>query len=511
MELKNGLTIGVRRNTKGQEQFDELLWYRETQGNKTIEHKPKSGEHWRIFHQSYEEMQSEQIKGLPLLSKHKIDTQADVEVKLNKAIAVKAGEELGLMGEYNQTGESGEKLLHLEVFTYDNIEQFKAKAEAAYKQDREKKGIKANFLYVARGSQLYSIANDEAVALEKSKVEIMVPLADVAKKTVKKKTDKTGKDYYNVQPYLYSLPQKNKDGGIYVDSSHLTHGLLFPGVNIFNQSGNGLCIFKHPLHQNIDPKSDLTTEQKNELDPMFKSITVEEFKSIVTELRKGVLKHTNLWIPAISSGASPSDKTYEATVKELNRVMNKYEINTCLRKIHFLAQAYHETHYFQSMQEYTSPYTSKYDPYRGRGLIHLTHKKNYEKFSADMGDSNIVNNPSIVATNIAYAFESGGWFWKKGATLSNNKPGVWRYPNSAPKSIHERIKMEGANCNKSIVSYGNLQGTFGVLDLNVLADNDWGNTISWLINGGANGFDDRIKYRNLLKEIMKYELCKNKK
>ena len=116
------------------------------------------------------------------LCKHKIDTQVDVEVKLNKAIAVKAGEELGLMGEYNQIGESGEKLLHLEVFTYDNIEQFKAKAEAAYKQDREKKGIKDNFLYVARGSQLYSIANDEAVALEKSKVEIMVPLADVAKK-----------------------------------------------------------------------------------------------------------------------------------------------------------------------------------------------------------------------------------------------------------------------------------------------------------------------------------------
>ena len=249
IELKNDVTIGVRRNTKGQEQFDELLWYRETQGNKTVEHKPKSGEHWRIFHQSYEEMQSESIKGLPLLSKHKIDTQADVEVKLNKAIAVKAGEELGLMGEYNQIGESGEKLLHLEVFTYDNIEQFKAKAEAAYKQDKEKKGIKDNFLYVARGSQLYSIANDEAVALEKSKVEIMVPLADVAKKTVKKKTDKTGKDYYNVQPYLYSLPQKNKDGGIYVDSSHLTHGLLFPGVNVFSQASNGLCIFKHGLHQ----------------------------------------------------------------------------------------------------------------------------------------------------------------------------------------------------------------------------------------------------------------------
>ena len=294
VELKNGVTIGVRRYTQIQDKFDELLWYRETKDNKTIEHKPKSGEHWRIFHQSYEEMQSEQIKGLPLLSKHKIDTQADVEVKLNKPIVVKAGEELGLMGEYNQIGESGEKLLHLEVFTYDNIEQFKAKAEAAYKQDRENKGIKANFLYVARGSQLYSIANDEAVALEKSKVEIMVPLADVAKQTVKKKTDKTGKDYYNVQPYLYSLPQKNKDGGIYVDESHLTHGLLFPGVNIFNQSGNGLCIFKYPLHQNIDPKSDLTTEQKNELDPMFKLIMdeldLEKDKNAAVSFEAGKLK-----------------------------------------------------------------------------------------------------------------------------------------------------------------------------------------------------------------------------
>ena len=198
------------------------------------------------------------------------------------------------MGEYNQAGESGEKLLHLEVFTYDNIEQFKAKAEAAYKQDREKKGIKDNFLYVARGSQLYSITNGEVIELEKSKVEIMVPLADVAKQTVKKKTDKVGKDYYNVQPYLYSLPQKNKDGGIYVDSSHLTHGLLFPGVNVFSQAGNGLCIFKHGLHQNIDPKSNLSVEQKNELDPMFKSIMdeldLEKDKNAAVSFEAGKLK-----------------------------------------------------------------------------------------------------------------------------------------------------------------------------------------------------------------------------
>ena len=181
------------------------------------------------------------------------------------------------------------------MFTYDNIEQFKAKAEAAYKQDKEKKGIKDHFLYVARGSQLYSIANDEAVALEKTQVEIMVPLSDVAKKTVKdKQNPKKTKAYYNVQPYLYSLVQKNKDGGIYVDDSHLTHGLLFPGVNVFNQTENGLCIFKHGLHQYIDPKSDLTIEQKNELDPMFKSIMdeldLDKDKNAAVSFEAGKLK-----------------------------------------------------------------------------------------------------------------------------------------------------------------------------------------------------------------------------
>ena len=339
VELKNGLTIGVRRHTQIQDKFDELLWYRETKDNKTIEHKPKSGEHWHIFHQSYEEMQSGPIKGLPLLSKHKIDTQADVEVKLDKPIEIKAGEELGLMGEYNQIGESGEKLLHLEVFTYDNIEQFKAKAEAAYKQDKEKKGIKDNFLYVARGSQLYSVLKDEVVELEKSQVEIMVPLSDVAKQAVKdKQNPKKTKAYYNVQPYLYSLPQKNKEGGIYVDESHLTHGLLFPGVNIFNQSGNGLCIFKHPLHQNIDPKSDLTTEQKNELDPMFKSIMDElsldkdKNKPVVFEAGKLkdllltsvqqrrltgiVVKHDSEWKKTRAADFSQTCGVYRANGKE---------------------------------------------------------------------------------------------------------------------------------------------------------------------------------------------------
>ena len=291
-QLTDGQVLLIRKYHGNKSKFDDVVWYKDVNG---FEHKPKAGKHWKVFNRSYETMMVQPINGIPLLTHHKIETQTDREVKLDKPIVIKAGEELGLMGEYNQIGESGEKLLHLEVFTYDNIEQFKAKAEAAYKQDREKKGIKDNFLYVARGSQLYSIANDEAVALEKTQVEIMVPLADVAKQTVKdKQNPKKTKAYYNVQPYLYSLPHKNQEGGIYVDERHLTHGLLFPGVNVFNQTENGLCIFKHGLHQHIDPKSDLTIEQKNELDPMFKSmmdeLDLDKDKNAAVSFEAGKLK-----------------------------------------------------------------------------------------------------------------------------------------------------------------------------------------------------------------------------
>ena len=618
VELKNGVTIGVKRHTQTQDKFDELLWYRETKDNKTVEHKPKSGEHWRIFHQSYEEMQSEQIKGLPLLSKHKIDTQADVEVKLNKPIVVKAGEELGLMGEYNQIGESGEKLLHLEVFTYDNIEQFKAKAEAAYKQDKEKKGIKDNFLYVARGSQLYSVLKDEVVELEKSKVEIMVPLADVAKQTVKKKTDKTGKDYYNVQPYLYSLPQKNKEGGIYVDSSHLTHGLLFPGVNVFSQAGNGLCIFKHGLHQNIDPKSNLSVEQKNELDPVFKSImnelsldkdknkpvvfeagklkdllltsvqqrrltgivvkhdsewkktrtadfsqtcgvyrangkedtakriekrikdlsiklevdgfnsdkqayylhplgmigwlmpystcfchrdfTVDEVKNIIKLMRDSEKNNNYKIFFAKNCPLSESDKTYERLTEEINKTFRKYEINTCLRKVHFLAQMYLETDRLKTTVEYASG--EQYNPgrhkdaiknkntevgdgprYKARGGMQLTWRVNYLRYfehtRKDVAYYSKVISPTetllsmsdrrknfntLVGESLFLAIDSAGWYWRNGS--------AWG-------------------------------------DLNSKADNDDVYSINIGVNGGFNDFKPRITWVKSLIRDNNIQECPN--
>jgi predicted chitinase len=174
-----------------------------------------------------------------------------------------------------------------------------------------------------------------------------------------------------------------------------------------------------------------------------------------------------LWHPVYKSGVSPSDKSYETFTKEMNRIMKKYHINTCLRKIHFLAQTYHETDRFRAMTEYTSRYTKKYDPYRGRGLVHLTHKKTYEKFAKYMNEQAIVSEPSIVAINMKYAFEAGGWYWENiGHVTATNE------------------------------------------NINLVADKDNILKVSQCINGRVkhpNGLEQRKKYVQIIKRIFEYD------
>jgi len=104
-------------------------------------------------------------------------------------------------------------------------------------------------------------------------------------------------------------------------------------------------------------------------------------------------------------------KTYEKFAEVLNKTFENYEINTCIRKIHFLGQCYHETGSFIKSVEGKKTQKYWYDPYRGRGFIHLTLKGNYQKFKDNSG-YDVVNTPTLVSTNIEIAAMSSGWYWK---------------------------------------------------------------------------------------------------
>jgi putative chitinase len=104
-------------------------------------------------------------------------------------------------------------------------------------------------------------------------------------------------------------------------------------------------------------------------------------------------------------------------------MVERFKIDTPLRQQHFLAQCAHESDHFQTTREYASgrAYEGRRDlgntqkgdgeRFRGRGLIQLTGRFNYEAASKALGEP-YVDDPPLVEKFPAAAIVSG-WFWHK--------------------------------------------------------------------------------------------------
>ncbi|MHA4966139.1 glycoside hydrolase family 19 protein [Pseudomonas extremorientalis] len=151
-------------------------------------------------------------------------------------------------------------------------------------------------------------------------------------------------------------------------------------------------------------------------------------------------------------------------ITALNCAMLHRQINTPQRIAAFLAQVGHESGQLRYVRELGSDqYLSKYDTgilaarlgntpeadgdgqkYRGRGLIQVTGRRNYQACSqALFGDDRLLREPMLLEQP-QWAAESAAWFWQ-----SNG--------------------------------------------LNELADKDQFTTITRRINGGLNGLEDRLQ------------------
>lgn len=115
----------------------------------------------------------------------------------------------------------------------------------------------------------------------------------------------------------------------------------------------------------------------------------------------------------------------------LNQAMTNFEINTCLRKAHFLAQIACEGDMFRTTEEYKNrngSIPSHWQGYRGgheyhgRGLIQLTHIDNYRKYGATVGVEFNLSNLNLVASEPEHVINSAGWYWLHGSAWgSGNK------------------------------------------------------------------------------------------
>lgn len=147
--------------------------------------------------------------------------------------------------------------------------------------------------------------------------------------------------------------------------------------------------------------------------------------------------------------------------------MLSYEINTPLRQAHFLAQIGHESGSLRYTEEIASgeAYEGRSDlgnkqpgdgkRFKGRGLIQLTGRANYEKYGAAKGRNfTDGDNSRLISTDPALAVDVACWFWKDRG-------------------------------------------------LNALADSDDVRAVTKRINGGFNGLEDRMAYLGRSKAFLK--------
>ncbi len=171
----------------------------------------------------------------------------------------------------------------------------------------------------------------------------------------------------------------------------------------------------------------------------------------------------------------------------LNKYMPQYGIHSPEATAMFIAQVGHESGAFQYTEEIASG--KAYDTgrmaehlgntpeadgdgqkYKGRGLIQITGKSNYMALSIDMyGDEQALLIAPEILRHPREATESACWYWKlKDLTTWAEKPAEWYTTNT----------YMGIRMNK--LQY-----------------------VTYRINGGLNGYDERLKYYARAVEVFK--------
>ena len=161
-------------------------------------------------------------------------------------------------------------------------------------------------------------------------------------------------------------------------------------------------------------------------------------------------------------GFAPASIKMASTVaKYFNEFNEHYQVNTPLRIAAFLSQTAHESASFRYTREIASGdayegrkslgniFPGDGKKFKGRGYIQITGRNNYTALSKSLfGDERLAKDPEIIATP-QYAMISAFWFWN------------------------------GNNLNK-------------------YADEQYIETITKRINGGLNGFQERVNFYNKL-------------
>lgn len=187
---------------------------------------------------------------------------------------------------------------------------------------------------------------------------------------------------------------------------------------------------------------------------------------------------------------------------QMNTMFETFEINTCKRKIHFLAQMYLETMQFRSTFENRTTVPANYRggvDFQGRGMKQITHDYNYLAYQ---DYCNNTNNYDFYLVNRT-GYESVGSFISHQNSTNNN---------GMDANFYEDLKTFARNLSQDLFHAFNSAGWFSTIhNSNTLALMDAGLTdedvrlVTRSINGGENNLAERQNYTSWLREHFEYD------
>ena len=267
----------------------------------------------------------------------------------------------------------------------------------------------------------------------------------------------------------------------------------------------------------------------------YRDFSVEEFKNIILEMRVFSKNSVKDLFYKKNCPLSEEDKTFERLTEEINKSFKEWEINTCMRKIQFLAQCYHESAFFSTTLEFASG--EYYNPPNPQKATIKTHPEAIQHGHTKEGDGPRYKGRGIIQQT-----------WRD-TQISYYKSVVKRFPNYFlnkeineadvekelfnRRPIYKEVYYEGSGQKKeyqcdyaaliardlflSCDSAGWFWGEYKLRQkktLNYFSDfGIYGNgTITWMVHGGGNTIATRLKlYRHLRDNVFDYSnKCINK-
>ena len=267
----------------------------------------------------------------------------------------------------------------------------------------------------------------------------------------------------------------------------------------------------------------------------YRDFSVEEFKNIILEMRAFSKNSFKDLFYKKNCPLSEEDKTFERLTEEINKSFKEWEINTCMRKIQFLAQCYHESAFFSTTLEFASG--EYYNPPNPQKATIKTHPEAIQHGHTKEGDGPRYKGRGIIQQT-----------WRD-TQISYYKSVVKRFPNYFlnkeineadvekelfnRRPIYKEVYYDGSGQKKeyqcdyaaliardlflSCDSAGWFWGKYKLRQkktLNYFSDfGIYGNgTITWMVHGGGNTIATRLKlYRHLRDNVFDYSnKCINK-